>query len=61
MTKTAIIKKAFNWGLFFGFRSLVHYHHGREHVDIQADNRSVAESYIMIQREGERERERDSA
>lgn len=36
--------KAFNWELAYGYRDLVHYHHGGEHSGMQSD--MVAESSI---------------
>ena len=35
MTKATLMEKAFNWGLAYSFRNLVHYHgggHGGRHV-----------------------------
>jgi hypothetical protein len=37
MKEVNFIKDNFNWGLSYGFRGLVHYHHGRKHGSVQAD------------------------
>ena len=50
-------KESISLGLFYRFRGLVHYHHGRKH-----DNKQVAtvleqnpRAYILKQQQGERE------
>jgi hypothetical protein len=47
-------KKAFNCGLAYSFKGLVHYHRGGEHSSTNCTG-PVPESYVLIHRPRERE------
>jgi hypothetical protein len=51
MTKATLKRKAFNWGLAYSFRSLVHFLHGTGMVVHNAG--AGAESYILMCRQRE--------
>jgi hypothetical protein len=53
--KATLLKKAFNGGLAYSFRGLIHYHHGESVAAGTHGTGEVAESYNLIHRQGERE------
>ena len=57
MTKATLMRESICLGLVYSFGGLVHDRHGRENGGLQTGTGAVAESYILIPRQRQTDRQ----